>query len=222
MVKKITEIQKILQDERKGKVLFVSHCILNTNARYLGGAFRGSCVKEIITQAVSNDTSLIQMPCPEQKVWGGILKPYMWLAFDCKNTIKHKLLRLFFPLFMGYTRFRYRQIAETVANEIIDYEKAGYEVTGILGIDGSPTCGVLKGMNMKKAFDFYASCSLKSLARSDFNETLYAQCLQEQGGIFMNYLKLLLRNKGRNVPFYSHSLIDEKEGRETTLWEIKK
>jgi len=39
-----------LKDERGGKVVFVVHCILNENTRYLGGTFRKGGVDEIVTE----------------------------------------------------------------------------------------------------------------------------------------------------------------------------
>ena len=37
-----------LKDERGKRVVFVSHCLLNENVRYLGGAFRRGGVDEVI------------------------------------------------------------------------------------------------------------------------------------------------------------------------------
>ncbi len=37
-----------LEDRRSRKVVFLSHCLLNENTRYLGGACREGCVEEIV------------------------------------------------------------------------------------------------------------------------------------------------------------------------------
>ncbi len=37
-----------LKDERSKRVIFVSHCLLNENTRYLGGAFQRGGVDEIV------------------------------------------------------------------------------------------------------------------------------------------------------------------------------
>ena len=37
-----------LADERSGRVVFLSHCLLNQNTRYLGGAFRPGAVDEVV------------------------------------------------------------------------------------------------------------------------------------------------------------------------------
>jgi hypothetical protein len=37
-----------LKDERSKRVIFVSHCLLNENTRYLGGAFRRGCADKFV------------------------------------------------------------------------------------------------------------------------------------------------------------------------------
>ena len=42
-----TLLSERLRDERGRRVVFVSHCLLNENTRYLGGAFHSGAVPEI-------------------------------------------------------------------------------------------------------------------------------------------------------------------------------
>jgi hypothetical protein len=42
-----TLLSERLSDERGKRVVFVSHCLLNENARYPGGAFHSGAVPEI-------------------------------------------------------------------------------------------------------------------------------------------------------------------------------
>jgi hypothetical protein len=97
-----------LKDNRSKKVIFVSHCILNENTRYLGGAFRKSAVKEILEVFQNQDIGIIQLPCPEQKAWGGVLKKYLWLGVGCKNTMLYQFRKLIFPNFFSNTRRKNR------------------------------------------------------------------------------------------------------------------
>lgn len=39
-----------LRDARGRRVVFLAHCLLNENTRYLGGACRAGCVQEILAQ----------------------------------------------------------------------------------------------------------------------------------------------------------------------------
>ena len=73
-------LQNSMADTRRGQVVFVSHCLLNQNTRYLGGAVSPGVVSAGIEAYVRDGTGIVQMPCPEQRVWGGVLKTRMlWL-----------------------------------------------------------------------------------------------------------------------------------------------
>lgn len=56
-----------LQDERSKRVIFVSHCVLNENSRYPGGAFRRGCVDELVDGFQQEGLDIYQMRCPEQR-----------------------------------------------------------------------------------------------------------------------------------------------------------
>lgn len=53
---------------------FASHCLLNQNERYLGGAGRLSVIEEAVAFVRRQGAGVVQMPCPEQCVWGGVGK----------------------------------------------------------------------------------------------------------------------------------------------------
>jgi hypothetical protein len=76
-----------LKDERGKRVVFVSHCLLNENVRYLGGAFRRSGVEEVIMNFLRQGVGICQMPCPEQRAWGGVLKRYILPLYGSKGTL---------------------------------------------------------------------------------------------------------------------------------------
>lgn len=221
-MKNLQQLKDKLEDERSGRVIFLSHCLLNMNARYLGGAFRSSCVSEVILGALKRDIAIVQMKCPEQHAWGGIQKPLIWLAFESEVTLFHRLRGVLLPLFLYYTRLRYRRMARAVVREMSDYESAGYEVVGIIGIDGSPTCGINLRIDMKQAFDLYAAGSITELNRDVFNRDLYAKCLSAGSGTFIEEMKKRLERRKRNIPFYSHSLLDEMDGKTDAFCEVLK
>ena len=70
-------------DKRSRRVIFLPHCLLNENTRYLGGACRAGAVEEIVQPCLEAGLGIIQMRCPEQFAWGGILKrgllKFLWL-----------------------------------------------------------------------------------------------------------------------------------------------
>ena len=56
-----------LEDERGKRVIFVSHCVLNENTRYLGGAFRSGCVDELVDQFQQEGLGISQIPRVAQR-----------------------------------------------------------------------------------------------------------------------------------------------------------
>jgi predicted secreted protein len=127
-----------LDDARGRQVAFVSHCLLNENTRYLGGAFRPGGVAEVIDELVSRGVGICQMPCPEQQAWGGVLKRRMLRAYGARGTVLYHFRRLLLRLFMLYTRLEYWRLARQVVSQIADYERSGFEVIGIVGVGASP------------------------------------------------------------------------------------
>lgn len=77
-------LQERLQDARGRRVAFVSHCLLNENTRYLGGAFRAGGVAELAAALLDDGVGICQMPCPEQRAWGGVLKRWMLRAYGTR------------------------------------------------------------------------------------------------------------------------------------------
>lgn len=139
---KIHLLQEKLKDERGGKVIFLSHCLLNENTRYLGGACRKAGIDELIDELQKKGIGIVQMKCPEQKAWGGILKREMLRGYGIKGTPLNAFRKAYMVFFIWKTRRSFRKIAKEVVSEIKDYLDSGCEVSGIVGIKGSPSCGV--------------------------------------------------------------------------------
>ena len=146
-----------LDDARGKQVAFVSHCLLNENVRYLGGAFRPGGVAEVIDELVSRGVGICQMPCPEQRAWGGVLKRRMLRAYGAQGTALYRFRGLILRLFILYTRLEYRRLARRVVNQIADYERSGFTVIGIVGVGASPSCGVHTTLDLRRSFEVMAA-----------------------------------------------------------------
>lgn len=131
--------QCALADRRSGRVVFVSHCLLNENVRYLGGACRPGPVGEYVERWQAEGVGICQMPCPEQRVWGGVAKRLLAPAYGSRRSALWRLRRVLVALFVLYTRFRYALMARRVAGGIADYRRSGYQVEGVVGVGGSPS-----------------------------------------------------------------------------------
>jgi predicted secreted protein len=217
-MKKLDMVREKLKDSRSSEVIFISHCLLNINTRYLGGAFRRGGVEEIVSEAMQRGIGIVQMECPERLAWGGVLKKYMWLVFDSQRSLVFRFRRILLPIYICYTRLVYRSVAAAVVKQIRDYTAFGFTVKGIIGVDGSPTCGINTKLDMKRSFEFLASCSMQYLNRETFNEKLYETCAEAGSGMFIEQLKKLLHRKRLQVPVYAHSLFSEMRGEPGGIW----
>jgi hypothetical protein len=201
-----------LADERGGRVAFVSHCLLNENTRYLGGAFTAGAVPEVVTGLLQAGVGISQMPCPEQRAWGGVLKRVMLRAYGTEGTLLYPLRGPLLRLFVAYTRRAYARLAHGVAREIADYQRSGYEVVGVIGVGSSPSCGVGHTLDMRRSLEVIAACPIARIDRTTVNEQAVAGCRTPGEGIFMHELRRRLDRSGITVPFIEYDIVAEMRG----------
>jgi len=114
----------LVEDKRSKKVAFVAHCLLNQNAKVNGFAFFPAMIKPLIDILEANDFGLVQLPCPETTFSGTRRWWYVREQYDTP----------------GY-RAHCRRMLDPIVSQIVEYQKEGYKVV-IIGLDGSPSCGV--------------------------------------------------------------------------------
>lgn len=221
MNSKLRQLAKKLEDDRSGKVIFVSHCLMNENARYLGGAFTEGCVDEVLDEIRKHGIGVVQMKCPEQAAWGGVLKKHLWLGLGLRSRSMtlYRLRGMLLRAFLWHTKRAYRKMARGVAAEIEDYRNSGLGVVGVVGVDGSPSCGVGTIVDMKRSFDYLASFGVDEIDRNKMNELAVMECLAEGSGLFIEALKNRLARRSLRVDFYAYDLAAEITGR-GTMFEI--
>jgi predicted secreted protein len=207
-------IVRQLSDRRSRNVIFLSHCLLNENTRYLGGACTAGCIREIFDECLQRDLGIIQMPCPEEVAWGGVLKRRLLALYGMNRSRLRFLLPVLLPLALWYTRYLYRGIVRQIAEQIDDYRQSGYNVSAVVGVDGSPSCGVGTTLDIHRAFDQLADLDTTSMTVETINEVVL-HCTTEGEGMFMVLLHQELRRQGINIPFLAHDLINELKGEPT-------
>ena len=198
-----------LEDERSKRVIFVSHCLLNENTRYLGGAFRSGSVSELVDGWQREGMGVCQMHCPEQRAWGGVLKRYLLPMYGSRGTLLYRLRQVLLPLFLWYTRWRYRRLAKEVVRDIEDYLRSDFEVVGVVGVGGSPSCGVWSSLDLRRSLEVVAGCPLARFNRRVMNEEAVAACLSEGEGLFVAAMQRELRRKRLSIRWYEHDLLGE-------------
>ena len=215
MNKSETLIQR-LEDRRSKKVVFLAHCLLNENTRYMGGACTGGCVREVIEQCLSRDVGIVQMPCPEQHAWGGVIKKLLLKAYGIKGTSVYRFHPIFVSLLLLYTKYVYSRLAKQVAGQIRDYLDSGFSVIGIIGVDASPSCGVTKTLDLWRSFDLIAGVDVESVTLTPIN-AIIRQSQESGSGLFVAALRKELKRKHIDVPFLAHDLLAELEGKRSNI-----
>ncbi|MGZ5368815.1 MAG: hypothetical protein ACXWXV_06085, partial [Aeromicrobium sp.] len=194
-----------------GRVVLLSHCLLNQNVRYLGGAERPGGVQEVVDDYLTGGVGIYQLPCPEQRAWGGVLKRRMLVAYGSAGTVRAPATRLFLGAFLRYTRFVYARLARSVAKDILDYRRSGCEVVAVVGIAGSPSCGVHTTLDLPGAVDVLTRCPMAQLDRRTLNEDVVAAHTGPGEGMFMRALRRRFDAVGAAVPFEEHDLLRDRQ-----------
>ena len=200
-------LRRALADERSGRVVFVSHCLLNQNVRYLGGATRPGAVDELVDRWRTAGVGVVQLPCPEQHAWGGVGKRYTLPVYGADRTWWRWFRRPATWLFLARTRLVYRRLAGRVAAQIGDYTRSGYQVQAVVGIDGSPSCGVRTTLDLPAVLDALAACDPGRLDPYHLNHRIIAAHARPGEGMFIAALRRRLRRRGLRVAFDQHDLI---------------
>ncbi|MDH5690543.1 MAG: 2-thiouracil desulfurase family protein [Candidatus Bathyarchaeota archaeon] len=157
----------MIKDKRSGKLALVAHCILNQNSRVLGLAERSSVITEIVQFLIHNKVGIIQMPCPEFTYAGMLRQPQTKDQYDNVTFRRHC-----------------RKIAEEIVDQIREYARFGIETKIVIGVDGSPSCGVNETS---------AGNPCKRMAEHE---------RVKGSGILIEELHLALRKRKISIPFY--------------------
>lgn len=165
------------------KIIFVSHCILNTCAKVTGFGEAGKAEEEarrqLVIHAVEKGIQLVQLPCPEFTLYG----PERW---------GHTREQFDNPFFREHCRYILKPVLIQLKAYLQQEEKGNLQVLGIVGVDGSPSCGV------------YSTCSGlwggEFSGRADLEDVL-ATCHRASGkGVMMEALCQMMEEEGIRVP----------------------
>ncbi|MFN8032928.1 MAG: 2-thiouracil desulfurase family protein [Mycobacterium sp.] len=201
-----------LRDERGRRVILVSHCLLNENTRYAGGATRSGAVVEAVDELTAAGFGIHQLPCPEQLAWGGVLKRRSLWLYHSKGRLLYPLRGILLTAFVLWTKAVYKRLARHVAREVADYEQAGVAVEGIVGIGASPSCGVVTTLDLRASLEVVASCPAATLTREVMNEDAVLGCRRAGEGLFIRSLDRELKRRRLTVPAIEHDLAAELRG----------
>lgn len=110
---------------RGKELVIIAHCMLNCNSKVEGTATYTGAQKEIIKYLIAEGYGIIQLPCPEITLYGIKRWGHVKEQFDTPYFKKHC-----------------KNIFISIKEQMMDYIKNGYDIKAIIGINGSPSCGV--------------------------------------------------------------------------------
>lgn len=154
---------------RSRRIAVVAHCVLNANSKVHGLASYPGAVAPLVNRLVAEGTGIVQLPCPEasflgMRRWG--------MTYEQYDT----------PAYRRYCR----EVLGTVVDELVAFAGAGYAIESVIGIDGSPSCGV----------------AMTCIGYSGGEVTSVPSCTRAEGsGVFIEVLRAMLAEKELRVPF---------------------
>lgn len=166
------------EDMRSRRIVAVIECILNQNARDPGAATFPAMNESVMRLCAAHHVGMVQIPCPE--------KAYIGLFRDRPEGASIREV-----LDTRGGRDCCRQIAERLADQLIDYVANGYSVLAVLGGNSrSPGCAVI----------------------------VDAGKLSHASGILMLELERVLSERRLNIPFRGIRDADSSLEREDLEW----
>lgn len=155
-----------MNDKRSGKIVVVSHCILNVHSLEDNLAIYPGLEEEVFNLLVSKGVGLFQLPCPEMDLFGIFRKPLPKESYERPKI-----------------RIHYKQLAKRIVKQLEWFKRKGYKIVAVLGAEGSPSCGV----------NFVGKWKCDKSGKRRFpNDIVFI----EGRGIFMEELKKVTDEKG--------------------------
>lgn len=162
---------------RSKKIAIISHCIINQNSVVKGEYKDMNIFFPFIKKLFEENIGILQLPCPETECYG---------------------LRRWGHVKEQFDNCGYRKYLEKIINSFVDiikeYINNGYEIVGIYGIAGSPSCGV----NLTCSANWEGEISLYK----DKEDIVSRVKMINESGIFMEIFKSVLDKNKINIPFY--------------------
>ncbi|MCC5910078.1 MAG: hypothetical protein JJT76_06540 [Clostridiaceae bacterium] len=161
---------------RKKQIVYISHCILNQNAVIREWERAQGAFNNIIRVLLEDNISIIQLPCPEFTFLGENRPPKTKEEYDIPTY-----------------RSLCSQLTIQVVNQIKEYIINDYEILGLIGIQGSPSCEASgeKGIFMEELMKLIKEENI-DLNIFDIPEEYIEEQSQEVIDAFKSYIRKIL------------------------------
>lgn len=164
--------------EKSNKVIILSHCILNEYSKVKTWKEKKETkldIMDFLKFIFHNKIGIIQLPCPELvgyglKRWGQVKEQY-----------DHP-----------HYRKMCNELFQPILDQVLEYQSNGFEVISLMGIYGSPTCGI------------YRTCSGdwggEIGSNPDIKKTISTVSGIDDRGIFMEEITKIFRDNDLDIP----------------------
>jgi predicted secreted protein len=194
------EVKMELRDGRGKQIIYVNNCLLNQNARFPGAAVREGAFTELVQALLDRGLSIEQLPCLECIGLGGVARrrlfQYRSLLANAYRSGWYPLLKPFMNVRLWAFKRRCKQEAINVVKRMKDYLNEGYTLTGVIGVNDSPTCGVTRTMDI---VEFIRRLVTDASSDSSQIPQLIQQTLVEGTSYFVGAIMNELRRRGMDV-----------------------
>jgi predicted secreted protein len=118
--------------------VLVAHCVLNQNAKLNACALYPGAMLEASEALLSEGVGILQLPCPELVCLGldRGTEPGTATSVEAEDT------RIGRRMSEEGSRRTCRNLVGGVMQQLDEYRKHTFEIVGLVGINGSPSCGV--------------------------------------------------------------------------------
>ena len=165
--------------KKDNKVIILSHCILNeySKVKKWDKEERETelSTMDFLQFLLDNKVGIIQLPCPELigyglKRWGQVKEQY-----------DHP-----------HYRKMCRELFQSILDQILEYEANGFEIISLMGIYGSPTCGIERTCSGDWGGEIGSN--------PDIQKTISTVSGIDDRGIFMEEIIKIFKENNLNIP----------------------
>jgi len=116
----------------------VAHCVLNQNAKLDECAYYPGAMREVSELLINSDVGILQMPCPELLCLGLDRQ----VEKGTTPTVEEEDTRIAIRLAEESGQAILHKLVDDLVYQVQEYNKNGFTIMGIVGMNGSPSCGV--------------------------------------------------------------------------------
>lgn len=128
----------MFQDKRGKKIVLVAHCFFNQNSKIDECAYYPGAILEVAKALINTEVGIIQMPCPE----------IFYLGLDrevdpkANRTVESEDTRVAKRMQEEQSKTLCKSMVDSIVYQVEEYLKHGFHIVGLIGMNGSPTCGI--------------------------------------------------------------------------------